>query len=720
VIDARKSGEEGHHEAWRGSRLAGPVYPGRVPSTSATAGAGSHARFARTAAGNTAAPRAALRALAILALAVLCALLLAVGQAGAVIQPVQLIDGPSSEIVSLGGAAMAADGTGGIVYLKRVSEKVHEMVGGQVVEATVHRVHVFASQYANDQWYPPQRVDVGQQYESSFPAIAAGEGGRLVVVWVNHYSRTTDGLFSASLEPGSSGFETPVPIDLNIGQATGTYPSVAMDGAGGALVAYRAVTAVSGPSNPEIPPGYVLAEIRMSRFDGEYWSSFGQPINRNPAQPMVAPTALNSPKVAIDVTGQGLVVWQEPDDSFINRIYARRIFGTVPGNILQVSPSTFEGHPLNGAADEFALDTGGFGEGAVAFRQQPAPGSGFSHPRVFVNEIPTTFDPNGQNFKGARLADGGGVEALSGVIGPLSMAVDGKGDFDVGFGSGNQSFDTSGSEISVGKPVRLDSGSSTVAGNPVLTRAEDGALAAAWRVEEHGAGAVGVLERRADGTPNRQLLSAPHGGAVRELDLGGSHRGDALVGFLQGEGANAQIAALAVRAPPGEFVAETPSSWTRAAQIPIEWETPLAGAGQLSYDLLIDDEQVAEGITEPRYVLSRPQVGNGVHTLQIEATDALGQVVDSSPATLKVYRSPPKVKVSVHGASVTVRISEPSRESPGVAKSSVRIHFGDGHAAHGRTGLKHRYAHAGTYTISVTAADKAGNKRTTRIRVRVT
>jgi PKD domain len=650
---------------------------------------------------------------------VLSTLLLAVGQAGAVIQPVHLIDGPGSEIVSLGGVAMAADGTGGVVYLKRVTEKVREMVGGQVVETTVHRVHVFAAQYANDQWYPPQRVDVGQQFESSFPAIAAGEGGRLVVVWVNHYSRTTDGLFSASLDPGSSGFQAPVPIDLNIGQATGTYPSVAMDGAGAALVVYRVVTAVSGPSNPEIPPGYVLAEIRMARFDGEYWSSFGAPINRNPAQAMVAPTALNSPKVAIDLTGQGLVVWQEPDDNFINRIYARRIFGTVPGNILQVSPSTFEGHALNGAADEFALDVGGFGEGAVAFRQEPAPGSGFSHPRVFVNEIPTTFDPSGQYFKGARLADGGGAEGLSGAIGPLSVAVDGKGDYDVGFGSGTESFDAPGSEISVGKPVRLDDGSSSIPGNPELTRAEDGALAAAWKVEEHGAGAVGVLERRADGTPNRQLLSAPHGGAVGELELAGSHRGDAIIGFLQGNGAGAQIAALAVRAPPGEFVAETPSSWTRAARIPIEWETPLAGAGQLDYALLVDDEQVAESITEPRYVLSRSQVGNGVHTIQIEATDALGQVVDSAPATLKVYRSPPKVKVSARGASVTVRISEPSSESPGVSKGSVRVRFGDGRSAHGRTKFSHRYARAGTYTIVVTAADKVGNKRTTRIRVRV-
>ena len=212
-------------------------------------------------------------------------------------------------------------------------------------------------------------------------------------MWVNHYSSTTDGLFSAALEPGSTGFQPPVPVDLDLGQATGTYPSVAMNRSGQALVAYRVITAVSGPSTPEIPAGYVEAEVRMARFDGEYWSSFGQPLNRDPAQPMLAPTAANSPQVAIDLTGQGLVAWQEPDDSFVNRIYARRIFGMVPGNILQVSPSTYAGHPLSGAADELSLDFAGFGEGAVAYRQQPAPGSGFTRPRVFVARSPPRSTP---------------------------------------------------------------------------------------------------------------------------------------------------------------------------------------------------------------------------------------------------------------------------------------------------------------------------------------
>ena len=632
------------------------------------------------------------------------ALLAVVPAAQALIEPVAPIDGPSAEIVELGGVAMAADGTGGLVYRKRVEG----------------RAHIFAAQYVNGKWGAPQRVDTGEAFESSFPAIAAGEGGRLVVVWTNRYSSTTDGLFSAALEPGSTGFQVPVPVDLDIGQATGTYPSVAMNLSGQALVAYRVITAVSGPSTPEIPAGYVLAEVRMARFDGEYWSSFGQPLNRNPAQPMLTPTAANSPKVAIDLTGQGLVAWQEPDDGFINRIYARRIFGMVPGNILQVSPSTYNGDSLNGPADELALDVDGFGEGAVAYRQQPAPGSGFTRPRVFVSEIPSSFDPHGAAFAPARIVDSGGAEGLAGPIGPLSMAVDTQGDFDVGFGSGVQSFDASGTETSITTPVRLDDGLSSAAGDPVLTRADDGALAAAWKVEEHGAGAVAVLERRADGTPNRQLVSAPHGGAVHQLDLGGSHHGDALIAFLQGDGANTQVAALAVRAPPGEFVLDTPASWVNDTHIPLQWETPLAGAGKLTYSVLVDDREVAENLTGTETVLTPSEVSNGVHTIQVEATDSLGQVVDSEPSTLKVDRKPPTVSVRVRGGTVTVRVSDgPKKESSGVDAGSVHVSFGDKASAHGHAKIMHRYKSGGSYTITVTASDDAGNHVTARRRVSV-
>jgi hypothetical protein len=646
--------------------------------------------------------RVSLRSLPVLL--VLLVLLCAPVVVRAEISPVAPLDGPSADIVDFGGSAMASDGTGGIVYRKRVSG----------------RIHIFAAQYVGGGWQSPQRVDVGETFDSSFPVIAAGEGGRLVVVWANHYSSTTDGLFSATIDPGSAGFQPPVPVDLNIGQATGTYPSVAMNLAGQALVVYRVITAVSGPSTPNIPPGYVLSDIRMARFDGQYWSSFGVPLERNPAQPIPQPTAVNSPRVAIDLTGQGVLAWQEPDDSFVIRLYARRIFGMVPGNLLRVSPSAFVGHPLNGPVDEFSLDLAGFGQGALAWRQQPAPGSGFTRPRVFEAEIPSSFDPHGSVFGAAKPVDGpASADGPTEALGPLSMAVDGKGGFDVGFGTGHSSFDAGGSQSGITAPVRLDAGSE-VPGDPVLTRADDGALAAAWKLQSHGSGAVAVLERRADGTPNRSLVAAPRGGAVHQLSVGGSHRGDAIFGFLQGDGPLAQIAAVVVRAPPGEFVTSAPSSWVRSTKLPLQWEVPLAGAGAIGYSILVDDQEVAEGITGNAYTLTRSQVSSGVHTVQVQATDSLGQVVDSVPATLRVDRSAPRVRVRARGSVITVRVLDGARgQVSGVRPGSVRVSFGDGGSGHGRLRFKHSYARAGSYTIVVSASDVAGNKGVVRERVRV-
>ena len=368
----------------------------------------------------------------------------------------------------------------------------------------------------------------------------------------------------------------------------------------------------------------------MARYDGQYWSSLGQPLNRDVAQPVPQPTALNSPQVGIDLSGEGLLAWQEPDDSFRQphlraahlRDGARQHPAGQPRHLRRTPAQRTP--PTSSRSTSLALV-----EGAVAWRQEPPPGSGFTHASVFLASSPPRSTRRERRFGPAQARRGSASgEGPSEALGPLSMAVDTEGAFDVGYGAGDESFDTSGAEASVGTPVRLDQGSE-VPGDPVLTRAANGALAAAWKVQVHGAGGVAVLERRADGTPNRSIVAAPHGGAVHQLAVGGSHRGDAIFGFLQGDGANAQIAAVVVRAPPGEFVTDVPHSWVKAARIPLQWEVPLAGAGKITYSILVDDRKSPKASPAMNTRWIRAQVGEGVHTLQVEATDSLGQVVDS-------------------------------------------------------------------------------------------
>ena len=89
----------------------------------------------------------------------LAAILLAANpqSARAVILPATTIDGPSHDIVGFGGVAMAEDGTGGIVYLKRVEGVPH----------------VFVSRYAEGRWMAPIQVDTAK---NRTPPAGRGSG----------------------------------------------------------------------------------------------------------------------------------------------------------------------------------------------------------------------------------------------------------------------------------------------------------------------------------------------------------------------------------------------------------------------------------------------------------------------------------------------------------------------------------------------------------------
>src|SRR3954454_3987216 len=100
--------------------------------------------------------------LALLALAALPAL------ASAAWFPAQPVDGPSPDIEKLGGVDLGRDGTGGLVYLKRV--------GGTP--------HVFLSRFNGGQFRPPEQVDNGVGAGASEAAVTAADRGRLAIAWI--------------------------------------------------------------------------------------------------------------------------------------------------------------------------------------------------------------------------------------------------------------------------------------------------------------------------------------------------------------------------------------------------------------------------------------------------------------------------------------------------------------------------------------------------------
>ena len=118
---------------------------------------------------------------------------------------------------------------------------------------------------------------------------------------------------------------------------------------------------------------------------------------------------MTAPRVVIDATGNGILAWQEPDEELVDRVWARRLFSATAGIPLAVSPRSWGDRPLRAPADAFALDVAGFGQGAIAFRQQPAEGGALSGARVMLATIPETFVTGAAAFGAPRMVDGAGV-----------------------------------------------------------------------------------------------------------------------------------------------------------------------------------------------------------------------------------------------------------------------------------------------------------------------
>ena len=643
------------------------------------------------------------------------------GTAAAEISDPHPIDGPSDAVVEVTDAAMAEDGSGGLVYLKKEDK----------------RNHVFAVAFRDGAWGAPQRVDVGQAFDSSWPRIAAGTRGRLLVTWVQEFGVGSDRMFSGTLDPGAVGFQPPVPVDFNVGEATASFPDLAMNAGGQAYLVYAVLTDTS-PANP---PGYAGASVRVARYNNRLWSALGNPVNRNPASPVRLPTESSAPRVGIDAQGNAVVAWQEPDDEFVDRIWARRLFGTTAGISLQVSPSIWEDAPLRGPADAFALDVNGFGQAAVAFRQQPGQSSKLTAPRIFVNEMPDAFATGAAAFRGARLVDGGNVAALS----PPSIGVDPNGAFVAGFGSGPASLLGSGDLEAVKAVTRLDSGGSAAPGAPLVDLAETGASIAVWGELRGNSSVVAVQERRSDDVIEPATLSAPRGGAVGSLRLGGSGLGDAIVAWTQGSDANVQIAAAVVDAPPDPFFVQTPEGWRGQAKIAIHWAAAVNAIGSLTYSVSVDDEPLGKPTKRLFSRLPSAGVGDGRHRIQVFAIDEAGQETGSRYAVLLVDRRPPKVRMQRRGNRLAVIVSDGARrETSGVKGSALWVSFGDGggkskggggattistadrkKAGKGKSKkpivktVRHAYARSGLFKVTVRARDRAGNTTEFERKVRV-
>jgi hypothetical protein len=624
--------------------------------------------------------------------------------APAVILPAATIDGPNEDIVGFGGVAMAEDGTGGLVYLKRV--------GGIA--------HVFVSRYVGGHWGAPIRVDREQPFAASWPRIGAAEGGQLVVTWATPYAtesnRSVDELLGSTLGPGSSSFGGAVLIDPDIRDGTGMSPDLEMSSTGKADLVYRVVFNNLNAQQATIPllrPSDVIEDVRVAHYNGETWSRLGA-VNRNSGVSMRPPTQANSPHVAVGQTGNGVVVWQEPDIDGVARIWARRLFASALDYVLPVSAATFAGAPIGDDADGPSVAMSRLGQAEVAYRQGVSSGSPLPGPRIFLNTLPDGESADGSRFVGASVVD----QAVSGgkgaTIGPPSIDIDEKQDLRLLYDSNGTPRVIEGNGRGLSGALSL--GPAFAGAEPLsasIMNPTGGGVSAWPSADAQGAPGVAVREDFPGGAMQTALVRGGAGGPIGELAVGRSGLGDGLVAFQQGPLGNAAIVATQVTAPPKQFVLSVPRSWVRPSRAVVSWLPASSANGPLSYRVVLDGRPLATPAGARQLRVSPRGLASRRHRVQVLATDIDGQAALTPPSQLLVDGQPPAVNVARAGGGrrVRVRISD---SGAGVAKAKVRVSFGDGHSGRSRPRFSHRYAHAGVYQIVVSARDRLGNQTIVR------
>lgn len=619
--------------------------------------------------------------------------------AAAEVLPAVTLDGPSAEVIDLGGVAMAEDGTGGVVYRRRVDG----------------RIRVYVAQYSNNRWWRARRVDVGQQFDSSWPRIAAAAGGRLLVTWVQRVGRResgsyVDAMYAAWRAPGASTFTSPRPVDLNIGEATSVYPSLAMAANGGtALLSY----VVTSPDAAQA--GLVNAEYRVARFSGGLrWSRLPSP--RRSTAPLSNLTAATAPKVAMDAIGNAIIGYVEPDVDGVDRVYARRVFANdlslVP---LQASPAEVDGRRVSGSADQFSVGIGGFGEGVVMSRLQVDAVGGV--PEAFVNTLPPVFSEGAAGFRGPQRLPMPAPGAPNGLA--ASTWSDGGG-FRVAFGLGSTTVLGSGGGdgTSFTASTRLGTGGNRALGEPRLAPGPKGSGVLARRLDLGDRHGVEIRELPVAGGTRRAQVSSEGGGLVTDFEAAGSTLGDAIVAFRSGSASRGEISAAVVDAPPLTFAVTAPTGWVRPAQARVSWEPARNAIRGVTYEVLLDGH-ITGRPTGARARLVDPRgLEDGAHRVEVRATDVRGQRVLSNRTALRVDGTAPQFTVARRGGRrITVRVNDRNRS--GVDRERSTISWGDGRQRAAAGVQSHRYRRAGTYTVTTRLYDRAGNREIRRTKVAV-
>ena len=460
---------------------------------------------------------------------------------------------------------------------------------------------------------------------------------------------------------------------------------------------------------PLLRPGDVVESVRVAHFDGQRWSSLGA-INRDPGVSMRPPTEANAPKIAIGPTGNGVVVWQEPDIEGVARIWARRLFGSTLDYVMPVSAETFDGAPISDDADAPSVAVSWLGQADVAYRQSTSAGSPLPGPRIFLNILPNGESKSGGEFQGASIADSAVAGGKSASVGPPSIDIDEKEDLRLLYDSNGTPRVIEGDDqgltgaLSLGPPFAGAETSAASVMNP-----QGGGVSAWPSADSAGHPAVAVREDFAGGAVQTALVSGGAGGEVAELAVGRSGLGDGLIAFRQGPFGDAAIVAAQATAPASEVIVSAPKGWIKPSQALITWEPAVSADGPLRYSVVLDGRVLPAPAGALQLRLDPRGLGAGRHRVQLLATDIDGSV----HALAAVAAADRRRTACCHDRARDRRLRRQRARPRSLLQRLTCTRSASASATvtapAAASASCHRYAHGGIYQVVVHVRDKLGN-----------
>ena len=390
----------------------------------------------------------------------------------------------------------------------------------------------------------------------------------------------------------------------------------------------------------------MVEEVRVAHFNGRRWSNLGT-INRDSGVSMRPPTQANAPRIAIGQTGNGVVVWQEPNIEGVARIWARRLFSSTLDYVLPVSAETFAGASIGTDADAPSVAVSRLGQADIAYRQATGPGSPLPGPRIFLNILSNGESKSGAEFSGASIADSAVSGGAGASIGPPSIDIDEKEDMRLLYDANGTPRVIEGDDQGLTAALSLVPGFAGSEPFSASVMNPHGGGVSAWpSADPQGDPAVAVREDFSSGAVQTALVSGGAGGEVGELTVGRSGLGDGLIAFRQGSFGNAAIVAAQATAPASEVVISAPKGWIKPSQALVTWQPATSADGPLRYTVVLDGTALPVPAGALRLRLDPRGLGAGRHHVQLLATDIDGQSTLSAPSPLLIDGELPAVKIA--------------------------------------------------------------------------